>query len=162
MNTDPTGNQRPDEALERAAFPLPNVGDYRLANDTRWHWTVLAGAMAVLVVGLLVDINANGAIFLRGLPSIEFPAICPLRRFFGIPCPTCGMTRSVVHLVQGRPSASFAAHRLGWLVLAVILFQLPYRAWCLTGRRELSDRSHLTEFSLAAFLLLLVLNWLVP
>jgi hypothetical protein len=72
------------------------------------------------------------------------------------------MTRSVVHLVQGRPSESFAAHRLGWLVFAVILFQLPYRAWCLTVRREVADRSRLTEFSLAGFLLLLVLNWLVP
>jgi hypothetical protein len=51
---------------------------------------------------------------------------------------------------------------LGWLVLAVILFQLPYRAWCLTVSRQVADRSRLTEFSLAGFLLLLVLNWLVP
>jgi len=123
---------------------------------------VLVGAIAVLIAGLLVDVNVDGNLSLRGLPSMQFPIICPLRRFFGIPCPTCGMTRSVVHMVQGRPSQSFAAHRLGSLVLAAILFQIPYRTWRLTGRRRLPNHPRLAEFALAGFLLLLVLNWLVP
>jgi hypothetical protein len=131
-------------------------------NDRRLHLTVLAGAIAVLVAGLLVDINADGGLALRALPSVPFPVVCPLRRFFGIPCPTCGVTRSVVDLLQGRPSESFAAHRLGALVLAAILFQLPYRTRCLTGRRGLPHHPRLVQFVVASFVVLLVLNWLVP
>ena len=161
MNADPTRNQRPTDTFERPGSPLHEVGDHRRPNDPQWHGTVLAGAIAILVAGLLVDVNADGALFLRGLSSVPFPVICPLRRFFGIPCPTCGVTRSVVHLLQGRPSESFAAHRLGWLVLAAILFQLPYRTWCLTGRRGPPNHPRLAEFALISFLLLLVVNWLV-
>jgi hypothetical protein len=68
----------------------------------------------------------------------------------------------MVHMVQGRPYQSFAAHRLGWFVLAAILFQLPYRAWCLTGRRAMPNYPRLFKVVLVGFLLLLVLNWLVP
>jgi len=123
---------------------------------------VLIGAIAVAVAGLLVDVNHEGALFVRGLPGLPLPVICPLRRFFDVRCPTCGVTRSMVHFLQGRPAESFAVHRLGWLVLGAVLFQLPYRTWCLAGRPELPDRPRLPQFLMAGFLLLLVLNWFVP
>jgi Protein of unknown function (DUF2752) len=124
--------------------------------------TVLAGAVAVLVAGLLVGVNADGAIFLRGLPTYPLPVVCPLRRYFGVPCPTCGVTRSMVHLIQGHPVESYAAHRLGWLILATVVMQIPYRAWCLTSGRRMTIPTHCAKFVIAAVFLLLVLNWLIP
>ncbi|MES1242806.1 MAG: DUF2752 domain-containing protein [Acidobacteriota bacterium] len=53
-------------------------------------------------------------------------ALCPSRRFLGIPCPGCGLTRAFAHLAKGEWSAALIAHPLapvlaveafaGWLV----------------------------------------------
>jgi uncharacterized protein DUF2752 len=162
MNADPTRNQYPIDAFESVSRLAHKRDDHCRLHDRQWHWTALVGAIAVLIGCLLVDVNGDGNLSLHGVPSVHFPIICPMRRFLGIPCPACGLTRSVVHMLQGRPSESFAAHRLGSLVLAAILFQVPYRTWCLTGRRGLPISPRIVELALAGFLFLLVLNWLVP
>jgi hypothetical protein len=162
MQADPTSNQRPAETIGRARRASNDAATDQPTRDRRGHWVVLLGSIAVLIAGLLVDVNAEGAIFLRGLPRVSFPVICPLRRFFGISCPTCGVTRSMVFMLQGRPSESFAVHRLGWLVLAAIVFQIPYQTWCLKSRRNMSVSTRFAQFALAVFMLLLVLNWLIP
>lgn len=53
-------------------------------------------------------------------------ALCFSRRFLGIPCPGCGLTRAFAHLAKGEWSAALAAHPLapvlgleafaGWIV----------------------------------------------
>jgi hypothetical protein len=43
----------------------------------------------------------------RFLPILEMMPSCLFRAFTGIPCPTCGATRSLVHLAHGNLSASF-------------------------------------------------------
>jgi Protein of unknown function (DUF2752) len=151
MRTDPTRDLSP---------VLPAQGNDRPPFDARGHWVILGLSIAVLLGGLLVDVNADGSIYLRGLPQFPFPIVCPLRRFFGISCPTCGMTRSIVFLVQGRLADSFAVHRLGWLIFALIVLQIPYRMWCLATKRIVPYRPRLIETVFAVFTLLLVLNWL--
>jgi len=130
--------------------------------DRSHHRKVLIAAVAALLAGAMLDVDAQQAIRLPCLPSFTLPVVCPVRRFLGTPCPTCGITRSVAHLLHCRPAESFAAHRLGWLVLAGVMLQLPYRTWRLAGRRGLPDNLRLTKLALAGFLLLLVLNWLLP
>jgi hypothetical protein len=147
MSQDPTRNSEP-------------AGNWRPAFDPRGNWVILGLSIAVVLGGLLVDVNADGSIYLRGLPEFPFPLVCPLRRFFGISCPTCGMTRSIVLLLQGRITDSVAMHRLGWLIFALIVVQIPYRIWCLARRRMVPYRPRLTEWTAVAFMLLLVLNWL--
>ena len=50
------------------------------------------------------------------------PVLCPVRHALGIPCPTCGMTRSVVATVHGDLAGAIEAHPFGpLLVLAVLL-----------------------------------------
>jgi hypothetical protein len=162
MQADPTSNQRPAETIVRARRAANDAETDQPTRDRRGHWVVLLGSIVVLIAGLLVDVNAEGGIFLRGLPRVSFPVICPLRRFFGISCPTCGVTRSMVFMLQGRLFESFAVHRLGWLVLAAIVFQIPYRTWCLNCRQNMSVSTRFVQFTLAVFMLLLVVNWLIP
>jgi hypothetical protein len=45
-------------------------------------------------------------------------AFCFSRRFLGLPCPGCGLTRAFAHLAKGEWSAALAAHPLA-PVLAV-------------------------------------------
>jgi len=160
MRADPTRNPDAAGSGEPARTPFLVKAEQRQAFDPRGHWLILGLSIAVVLGGLLVDVNSDGSIFLRGLPDFPFPVICPLRRFFGISCPTCGMTRSIVFLVQGRLADSFAVHRLGWLVWGLVVLQIPYRILCLATQRSVPYRPRLIETVFAVFTLLLVLNWL--
>ena len=80
-------------------------------------------ALALLCAHLLpVPQDGN----LAGIPSI-----CPFKNVTGIPCPGCGLTRSVVLFAHGDWSHSIAFHPLGpiiylcfWLVLIMGVFWL--------------------------------------
>lgn len=53
--------------------------------------------------------------------------LCPTRRMLGIPCPACGLTRSVAALARGEARESIRYHPLGIPVaLAVIVGLLCY------------------------------------
>ena len=51
-----------------------------------------------------------------------------MKRFTGLPCPSCGSTRSVLSLVDGNLSAAVLGNPLG-LILFMIMMILP--AWLL-------------------------------
>lgn len=47
------------------------------------------------------------------------PTLCPFRRLTGLPCPTCGMTRSWVELAHGHVGAAFQLNPVAPLALLV-------------------------------------------
>lgn len=57
--------------------------------------------------------------------------LCPLKRFTGIPCPTCGSTRAMLKVIHGDFASAFALQPLvmmlaiasGPVILATTLFQ---------------------------------------
>src|SRR5689334_7885096 len=50
------------------------------------------------------------------------PVLCPLRLTLGIPCPSCGLTRSFCAVSHGAFAAAFGYHLLGpWLYAATVL-----------------------------------------
>lgn len=49
---------------------------------------------------------------------------CPIRHFSGIPCPTCGMTRSFLALFQGHLEESLYYHALTIPTVVVLLIAL--------------------------------------
>ena len=49
---------------------------------------------------------------------------CVFRELTGIPCPTCGLTRSLALAVRGKLAPSFRQHLLGPPLLALLLWRL--------------------------------------
>lgn len=76
---------------------------------------------------------AAGALIGAGLvwPLLPFepPLICPLRTITGIPCPFCGMTRSVVAALHGNLPESLSFNPAGILVIALVVLVLVNPAW---------------------------------
>ena len=60
----------------------------------------------------------------RFVPVLSFAPSCVFKGLTGVPCPTCGATRSVVHLAQGELSASLSLNPLVplLLIIAAIVF----------------------------------------
>jgi hypothetical protein len=64
-----------------------------------------------LVVGALLPLHL----------LTDGPSFCPFKIATGLPCPGCGMTRSVVALLHGDLGASLFFHPLGIVVVAASL-----------------------------------------
>src|SRR5213082_114107 len=57
------------------------------------------------------------------------PPLCPFRLLTGLPCPGCGLTRSVVSLAHGDLAAALTFHPLGPLLIVGLLGVLIAEAW---------------------------------
>lgn len=90
-----------------------------------WVWRIGLG-VAVLILGLLLRSDDTGAVAFVFLPDHPLPTICVVRRYLGVDCFACGLTRSILLLLQFRLQESIATHPLGWMVLALITLQIPY------------------------------------
>ncbi len=70
-----------------------------------------------------VTLSMLGAV--RLLPALPFLPQCLFKKLTGLPCPTCGATRAVVHLAHGDISHAFMMNPLTAAgVLAAIFFFL--------------------------------------
>ncbi|MDX1933857.1 MAG: DUF2752 domain-containing protein [Capsulimonadales bacterium] len=77
----------------------------------------------VLLAAAVVPAPAPGAATVLGVPSL-----CLFRGLTGLPCPGCGMTRSLVCCAHGRFGDALAFHSLGppvfFVLTAVVLCRL--------------------------------------
>jgi hypothetical protein len=124
------------------------------------HRTLLAVACVVVVLSALFRVNDDQRVELRWLPGIPMPETCWSRSVFGVKCPGCGLTRSIVYLAHGDWQASWKMHRVGFVMALAILAQFPY---CIVGLRYRKDYPLGRRFaSIVAWglILLLIGNWL--
>lgn len=82
------------------------------------------------------------------------PVLCPARRATGRPCPGCGGTRSLVHLLHGDLRGSAAAHPLG-PALGLLLV-----VWAAGGRRTTGTPVDPGRWRLSPPVIALLLGWL--
>ena len=69
------------------------------------------------------------ALYFWPLSDSRYYTVCMLRRVFGIPCPTCGMTRSLANLARGNLSLSLHYHPLGILTAVFLFLVWAYVSW---------------------------------
>ena len=55
------------------------------------------------------------------------PGVCTFKRFTGIGCPGCGLTRSFISIAHGKLRAAWNYNPAGILMFAAAVFQIPYR-----------------------------------
>ena len=76
--------------------------------------------------GIIYGAIAMLALYAARFPRIiTFPSSCVFKRIAGIPCPTCGSTRAVLHLSHGEIIAALAFNPLtSSCFLAAVLYFL--------------------------------------
>jgi Protein of unknown function (DUF2752) len=82
------------------------------------RWTILGLCSAPLL----------GSFFYRYGHRLPFLG-CPLRSLTGIPCPTCGMTRSFVAIAQGNFDAAIKYHLFGPAIFLLFLAMALSLLW---------------------------------
>lgn len=126
----------------------------------RRHYEMLVIASAAVLLALILRVRDDGRVVFWGLPDYPLPPSCLTYALFGIKCPGCGLTRSVVQLTHGHWASSWHFHRLGWLMALAIVLQLPYRLLALRGGRPpLGTR--LPQLIGYVLIFLLIANWLM-
>jgi hypothetical protein len=78
------------------------------------------------------------------------PPLCPFRLLTGLPCPGCGLTRSLVSLLHGDLSAAVLFHPLGpvaaSVLLALVIIELR-RTWQAANCGPLAPAPQLNRLS---------------
>jgi len=125
-------------------------------------WRAGHAAAACLLAGVLAASFLGRTPLGRIDPQEDHPerSICILRRLTGLPCPTCGMTRSFSAIARGDLWPAVAAHPLGPLTFAASLLLLVRSAGiALTGRRWMDRVARVMVWSLPFVAAALLALW---
>jgi len=84
---------------------------------------VVLVACSCILLGALVLAPPGSGSHSISVGRITLPEICIFQNLTGLPCPGCGMTRSITSAVRGDIAESLSHHRLGLLTMIYILSQ---------------------------------------
>lgn len=112
-------------------------------------------ASALVAAGMLA-----AASLLPARRPLPFDA-CLLHRISGLPCLTCGLTRSVCLFARGEWGASLQMHPAGWLVFGALVIACAWLAAEATVDRDLGagPKRRLVSLALGLGGALSVLAW---
>jgi len=84
-------------------------------------------------------------------------SLCPLKMATGFPCPSCGITKSIVSFYQGNLIESFQYHILGPIVVVFCLFIIPLLIFEILSKRNFLNNilyNRKLAYALAIFLII--------
>lgn len=144
---------------QEAAEPAQEVHRPELA----WFLRVIFCGLGLTMLGLLfvartLEPNPDGLGTHRQL--LDLPP-CGFVDFFGVPCPSCGMTTSWAHVTRGQLVHAFHANA-GGAILALV--SIPIGAWLLVsgcaGRWWITKPNHAKlAFVLALVIAVALAQW---
>ena len=109
---------------------------FKMRSKGRIEFGLIYGSMALFILGAA-----------KVIPILSIAPPCVFKGITGVPCPTCGATRSVLLLSQGDIAAAFAMNPLTALGLIAaipyfmysvvrLVFNLPRMSFILTDREK--------------------------
>jgi Protein of unknown function (DUF2752) len=114
------------EAESHQLFHREGLNSFVLSKRQRFNrWATVGLCSAPLL----------GAFFYRYGYRLSFLK-CPLRSLTGIPCPTCGMTRSFVAIAQGNLHAAIEYHLFGPAIFLMFLALIISLLWELKSNKN--------------------------
>jgi hypothetical protein len=93
-----------------------------------YHLMFLVLAVIVLVLSMTMSVRGEGTQVSLPFFDEPLPELCYLRRFTGMECPGCGMTRSFISLGHGDVVSAWRFNPAGVLLFGLFVAQIPYRS----------------------------------
>jgi hypothetical protein len=116
--------QEANDAQPPAGQPPARPG---LRPDPLFHKTILALCSAIVVLSMILSVRSGTRVLLP-VVGTPLPELCMMKRWSGVGCPGCGMTRCFISLGHGDLAAAWSYNPAGLWFFAIVLFQIPYRA----------------------------------
>jgi len=106
-------------------------------------------------------ILVNIAAFSKHLTYVltYFQNVCVFKVMLGIPCPGCGVTRSILAFSTGNVAQAFAYNLAGPILLGTFVFQIPLRLMAIFGLLETNYVMKVTKILTSTVLVVLFVNW---
>ncbi len=128
------------------------------SKDRNQYLAVTGVASSLLLVASLLRPSADGVGTHRqlGLPP------CAFLHFTGIPCPSCGLTTSVVHAARLHFYQSLVTQPFGLIVFICAVLSIPLSIYFIRRRIPWSDLNIFPGRSIVIYsmLALFILSWL--
>lgn len=118
-------------------------------------------ASVVVVSAFVFRVPSNDRVELAGLEGVPMPSMCLSKSLWGVECPGCGLSRSLLCFFQGHLANSLALHRVGWVIAIAVVLQFPYRIVALARKQDYPLGKRLPALFGYALIFLLVGNWIV-
>jgi len=134
-----------------------------LKADLAPHLVILIICCGIIAAALIITPAKTEISYLK-IGSIPLPDTCIFHNLTGLPCPGCGLSRSIVAAAHGEIINSFSHHRLGLLTLAYILLQFVFRlGWILFPEYGLrfSRTGRYIDRGIIGLAVLFGINWIL-
>ncbi len=146
----------PGEEAAPQATPIPRP-------DPLYHTVILVLCAGVMILSLLLSVREERQVLVP-LLGAPLPELCMTKRWTGLGCPGCGMTRSFISLAHGDWRMALRYNPAGPLLFAIMAIQVPFRGVQLArirrGRPELRF-GWLTQILFGVLGVLMVGQWVM-
>ncbi len=96
----------------------------------------IAAVIAIVLVARTLRFDGGTRVSVP-LLGVAIPELCGFRRFFGIACPGCGITRSFILASRCELARAWTMNPAGTLLFGSLVLSIPYRL----GQMWLAKRS---------------------
>lgn len=135
-----------------------------LVKPEMFPYCIILTACFCLLIGVFVLSPPEVESGQIALGRLTLPGVCIFKNLTGLPCPGCGLTRSMTAAIRGNVSQSWMFHRLGLMTTIYILLQFLLNLMILTvstWRGHLQKIGRYLNNGLVFLGALFVLNWVV-
>lgn len=141
---------------------MPGTSSSPVSGELFSHLVILIVCFCILAGAFIIEPADSETSPIR-LGRVPLPDVCIFKGITGLPCPGCGLTRSIVTAMHGDLDKSFAYHRIGLLTLAYIFLQFVFNLGLLmTPIRQTRIARYGKFLNLGIIILgiLFMLNWI--
>jgi hypothetical protein len=96
--------------------------------DPLFHTVLLGLCTGVLVLAVVLSVRGGSQVVVP-LLNLPLPELCMLKRYTGLTCPGCGLTRCFIALARGDLHAAWAFNPAGVFLFAIVAVQIPLRGY---------------------------------
>jgi len=96
--------------------------------DPLFHAVLLGLCATVLFLAVVLSIRGSTQVVLP-LLNLPLPELCMMKRYTGLTCPGCGLTRCFIALARGDLPAALAYNPAGVLLFVIVALQIPLRGY---------------------------------